>query len=82
MASIWELSMQAKITKRIVDGAATYLIRDTEVKGFALVVTPAGAKSYAVDYREGSGRGSPKSPPAAIPRRSAKPIAKGRRSAS
>jgi hypothetical protein len=25
-----------------------------------LVVTPAGAKSYAVDYRIGSGRGSPK----------------------
>jgi hypothetical protein len=25
-----------------------------------LVVTPAGAKSYAVDYRAGSGRGSPK----------------------
>lgn len=40
--------------------AATYLIRDTEVKGFVLVVTPAGAKSYAVDYRVGSGRGSPK----------------------
>ena len=56
--------MQAKITKRTVDAAepmgATYLIRDTEVKGFVLVVTPAGAKSYAVDYRVGSGRGSPK----------------------
>ena len=56
--------MQAKITKRIVDAAhpqtATYLIRDTEIKGFALVVTPAGAKSYAIDYRAGSGRGAPK----------------------
>ena len=56
--------MRAKITKRVVDGAeardATYLIRDTDVKGFVLVVTPAGAKSYAVDYRAGSGRGSPK----------------------
>jgi integrase len=56
--------MRAKITKRIVDGAerkaATYLIRDTEIKGFVLVVTPAGAKSYAVDYRVGSGRGAPK----------------------
>ena len=56
--------MQAKITKRVVDGVgpreATYLVRDTEVKGFVLVVTPAGAKSYAVDYRAGSGRGSPK----------------------
>jgi integrase len=56
--------MRAKITKRVVDGAeskdATYLVRDTEVKGFVLVVTPAGARSYAVDYRAGSGRGSPK----------------------
>jgi integrase len=56
--------MQAKITKRVVDGVepreATYLVRDSEVKGFVLVVTPAGAKSYAVDYRAGSGRGSPK----------------------
>ena len=56
--------MQAKITKRVVDGAAakpsTYLVRDTEVKGFVLAVTPAGAKSYAIDYRAGSGRGAPK----------------------
>jgi len=59
-----EHSMQAKVTKRVVDGVepreATYLVRDTEVKGFVLVVTPAGARSYAVDYRAGSGRGSPK----------------------
>src|ERR1700692_2794881 len=57
-------AMQAKITKRVVDAAhsktAAYLIRDPEIKGFALVVTPAGAKSYAVDYRAGSGRGAPK----------------------
>jgi integrase len=56
--------MQAKITKRVVDGAppgeATYLVRDSELKGFVLVVTPAGAKSYAVDYRAGSGRGAAK----------------------
>ena len=56
--------MRAKITKRVVDGSeardATYLVRDTDVKGFVLVVTPAGARSYAVDYRAGSGRGSPK----------------------
>jgi hypothetical protein len=56
--------MQAKITKRVVDAAqkqsATYLVRDREVKGFVLVVTPAGAKSYAIDYRAGSGRGAPK----------------------
>jgi integrase len=56
--------MRAKITKRLVDRVehrqATYLVRDTELKGFVLVVTPAGAKSYAVDYRAGSGRGAPK----------------------
>jgi len=56
--------MRAKITKRVVDAAqnrsAAYLLRDSEVKGFVLVVTPAGAKSYAVDYRAGSGRGAPK----------------------
>lgn len=56
--------MQAKITKQVVDGIApkdaTYLVRDTEVKGFVVVVTPAGAKSYAVDYRVGSGRSAPK----------------------
>src|ERR1700719_3891463 len=58
------ISMQAKVTKRVVDGApprsAPYLVRDSEVKGFVLVLTPAGAKSYAVDYRAGSGRGAPK----------------------
>ncbi|MFI4947457.1 MAG: hypothetical protein ACHQC9_01485 [Alphaproteobacteria bacterium] len=41
--------MQSKITKRALDGVgprvATYLVRDTEVKGFVLLVTPAGAKS-------------------------------------
>ncbi len=56
--------MRAKITKRVVDGIepreATYLVRDTDVKGYVLVMTPAGAKSYAVDHRAGSGRGSPK----------------------
>jgi integrase len=50
----------AKLTKRTVDTAhpmaRTYLIRDTEVKGFVLVVTPYGGKSYAVDYRAGRGR--------------------------
>jgi integrase len=49
-----------RITKRIVDSAkperATYLIRDAELKGFVLVVTPYGGKSYAVDYRVGRGR--------------------------
>ena len=49
-----------RISKRAVDAAkpqqATYLIRDSELKGFVLVVTPYGGKSYAVDYRAGRGR--------------------------
>ena len=49
-----------RITKRTVDAAesaaASYLIRDANLKGFCLVVTPAGGKSYAVDYRAGHGR--------------------------
>jgi integrase len=56
--------VRAKITKRVVDAAESrstnYLVRDGELKGFVLVVTPAGAKSYAIDYRIGSGRGSRK----------------------
>jgi hypothetical protein len=40
--------------------SATYLLRDSELKGFVLVVTPGGAKSYSIDYRTRSGRGSPK----------------------
>jgi hypothetical protein len=53
-----------RITKRVVDAAkpqpATYLVRDTELKGFVLVVTSYGGKSYAVDYRAGRGRGGRK----------------------
>jgi DNA-binding transcriptional ArsR family regulator len=49
-----------RISKRVVDAAepkqATYLIRDAELKGFVLVITPYGGKSYAVDYRAGRGR--------------------------
>ena len=49
-----------RITKRVVDAAqprsSTYLVRDFELKGFVLVVTPYGGKSYAVDYRAGRGR--------------------------
>ena len=48
------------ITKRLVDAAeaqgSTYLIRDIRLKGFVLVVTPYGGKSYAVEYRAGRGR--------------------------
>ncbi|MGH7116872.1 MAG: tyrosine-type recombinase/integrase, partial [Stellaceae bacterium] len=35
-------------------------MRDSDLKGFVLVITPAGAKSYAIDYRAGTGRGAPK----------------------
>jgi integrase len=55
--------MRAKITKSTVDAARpsvnTLKIYDTEVRGFLLVVTPAGSKSYAIEYRAGTGRGSP-----------------------
>lgn len=41
--------------------ASTYLERDSELKGFVLRVTPAGAKSYCVEYRaNGGGRRAPK----------------------
>jgi integrase len=53
-----------KITKRSVDNveatAGPTLLRDTEVKGFMLVVSSKGLKSYAVEYRVGNGRGAPK----------------------
>jgi site-specific recombinase XerD len=53
-----------KITKRSVDNvettAGSILLRDTEVKGFMLVVSSKGLKSYAVEYRVGNGRGAPK----------------------
>ena len=56
--------MKAKITKRTVDAvrpaAAKYLVRDSELKGFVLVVYPNGIKSYALDYRAGWGRSAPK----------------------
>jgi hypothetical protein len=43
--------MQAKIAKRVVDGVqppdVTYLVRNTEIKGFGLVVTSAGTRRHA-----------------------------------
>ena len=54
----------AFITKRAVDNAkpaaSTYLVRDVRLKGFVVVITPFGGKSYAVEYRDGRGRRAPK----------------------
>ena len=49
-----------KITKRVVDAAATkhsrYIIWDTEIKGFGLLVMPSGIRSYFYQYRNPEGR--------------------------
>lgn len=52
----------AKLTKRVIDaikpGERRVIYYDTELKGFGLKVTPAGAKSWCVEYRPGArGRG-------------------------
>jgi integrase len=51
------------ITKRVVDtaepGAKDAFLWDSELRGFGLKVTPAGGKSYILQYRAGRGRGSP-----------------------
>jgi hypothetical protein len=58
--------VRTKITKRVVDAARTeghkrLHIYDDVVQGFGLRVTPAGAKSYFVEYRPGAGgRNAPK----------------------
>ena len=50
----------SKITKRVVDAAATkqdrYIIWDGEFKGFGLLVMPSGIKSYFYQYRTAEGR--------------------------
>jgi integrase len=52
-----------KLTKRVVDAASATagaaIIWDDEVKGFGLRVTPAGSKSYVLQYRAGRGRRAP-----------------------
>jgi hypothetical protein len=49
----------AKITKRTVDAAGPradrYMVWDTELKGFGLLVLPSGVKSYRFDYRTPEG---------------------------
>lgn len=52
-----------RITKKLVDeaepGPRDQFMRDGELKGFGLKVTPRGVKSYFLEYRMG-GRGAPK----------------------
>jgi integrase len=63
----------AKLTKRLVDEAkhpgtsdgradprSMFLIYDTDIKGFALKVTPAGGKMFVVDWRQPGGSKAPK----------------------
>ncbi len=54
-----------RITKRTVDDARPdpshrIYLRDDELKGFGLTVTPTGAKSYFVEYRLPGGRAAAK----------------------
>ena len=54
----------ARITKRIVDEAKPegrdLFIRDDELRGFGLKVTPKGAKVYFLEWQLPGGRGLPK----------------------
>lgn len=59
-----DLNEKKKLNKTVIAGAVPrskrYYITDTEVNGFALVVHPAGSKTYVFDYRMGKGRKFPK----------------------
>lgn len=52
-----------RLTKRTVDAAQPqakpYRLWDSELRGFGLKVTPAGAKTYFATYRVGTGRKAP-----------------------
>lgn len=52
-----------RLTKTAVDAAQPrakpYRLWDSEVRGFGLKVTPAGAKTYIATYRAGTGRKAP-----------------------
>jgi integrase len=49
-----------KITKRVVDASSAkakrYIVWDSELKGFGLLVLPTGIKSYIFNYRTPEGR--------------------------
>lgn len=51
---------RAKLTKRLIDNAEPadkrYVINDTALAGFRLVVAPSGRKTFALRYRVGGGR--------------------------
>src|SRR5258705_1823380 len=48
-----------KLTKTVVENlparSSTYITFDSELPGFGCRVTPAGARSWVVEYRPGSG---------------------------
>ena len=57
--------MKVKLTKRAVDALVAtdgrLFVADTDLAGFGMIVTPAGSKSYIVEYRPGpGGRAAPK----------------------
>jgi len=57
--------MKVKLTKRAVDTLVAsdgrLFVADTDLAGFGMIVTPAGSKSYIVEYRPGAGgRSTPK----------------------